>query len=134
MTMRLEPPELGALRIQMSLNGPVVSARFVATTPEAHTLLERNIAALRSALESHGMQVERLSVHLHQPSGGSGPGAGGDGGGASQQEGGGQRHDAAGGESRGRHSGRQQAHAGEGWDFGSHVERAAGAARGDQAP
>ncbi|MCA9289998.1 MAG: flagellar hook-length control protein FliK, partial [Phycisphaerales bacterium] len=63
MTMRLDPPELGQLRIQMTITRGVVTAIFEATSQQAHALLDRNIATLRTALESQGLTVERLTVH-----------------------------------------------------------------------
>jgi flagellar hook-length control protein FliK len=100
MTMRLEPPELGDLRVQMTLARGLVSAQFQAATPEAHALLEKSMTMLRTALENQGLTVQRLSVHLS-------PGAqlGADNGGQSSADQGqhhGARHDAAGEESRGR--------------------------------
>ncbi len=62
MTMRLHPPELGELRIQMTLAQGRVTAEFRATTPSAHALLERSLTILRTALETHGLSVDRLTV------------------------------------------------------------------------
>ncbi len=62
MTMRLHPPELGELRVQMTLAQGRVSAEFRATTQSAHALLERSLTSLRSALETHGLSVERLTI------------------------------------------------------------------------
>ncbi|MEE9129507.1 MAG: flagellar hook-length control protein FliK [Phycisphaerales bacterium] len=66
LTMRLEPPELGQLRIQMTITQGTVSAEFQAATPQAQALLERSLAVLRSALQGHGLTVERLTVHTAQ--------------------------------------------------------------------
>ena len=63
LTMRLEPPQLGQLRIQMTITQGTVSAEFQASTPQAQALLERSLAVLRSALQGHGLTVERLTVH-----------------------------------------------------------------------
>ena len=63
MTMRLDPPALGQLRVQMTIARGVVTADFQPGTLEAQALLERSIATLRSALESQGLTVERLTVH-----------------------------------------------------------------------
>lgn len=60
MTMRLDPPDLGELRIQMSLSRGVVSAQFEASNPQAHELINKHLATLRSSLESQGLTVERL--------------------------------------------------------------------------
>ncbi|MCH8345082.1 MAG: flagellar hook-length control protein FliK [Planctomycetes bacterium] len=66
MTMRLQPPQLGELRVQMTIARGVVTAQFHAATPQAHALLEQSLAVLRSALEANGLTVERLTVHLMQ--------------------------------------------------------------------
>jgi flagellar hook-length control protein FliK len=98
MTMRLDPPELGQLRIQMHLGRGVVSADFHAATAPARALLEKHLSVLRSALEAQGLTVERLSVHVTT----SGTNAAGaeaqDQGGAGAET----DRDAAGEESRGR--------------------------------
>ena len=67
LTMRLVPPELGQLRIQMTITQGTVSAEFQTATPQAQALLERSLAVLRSALQWHGLIVERLTVHTAQP-------------------------------------------------------------------
>lgn len=61
-TMRLTPPEMGTVRIQMQITGTNVSATFHAESASAQTLLTNQLAQLRSSLESKGMSVERLSV------------------------------------------------------------------------
>jgi hypothetical protein len=67
MTMRLHPPELGNLRIEMALARGAVSAGFHAATPQAGALLEGSLALLRAALESHGLIVERIAIHAPPP-------------------------------------------------------------------
>jgi|GEM_PF-2209725 len=61
-TLRLTPPEMGTVRIQMQITGTNVSAAFHAESTSAQSLLTTQLAQLRSALESKGMTVERLSV------------------------------------------------------------------------
>ena len=102
MNMRLDPPELGQLRIQMTIVRGIVSAEFQASTQQAHVLLDKNMAALRNALEGQGLTVERLAVHVA-------PGAGqhtmrndANGGDNSNQWQRQQEHNAGGQESRGR--------------------------------
>ncbi|MHC4416011.1 MAG: flagellar hook-length control protein FliK [Planctomycetota bacterium] len=70
MTMRLQPPDLGQLRVQMTIARGVVTAQFQPSTPEAQALLDRSLTVLRSALESHGLAVERLTVQTMPPGGG----------------------------------------------------------------
>ena len=60
--MRLDPPDLGQLRIQMSIVRGMVTANFQVQTPQAQALLERSLATLRSALQGQGLTVERLTV------------------------------------------------------------------------
>jgi flagellar hook-length control protein FliK len=71
LNMRLQPPELGQLRVQMTIARGVVTAQFQPATAEVQAILDRSLATLRTALESHGLAVERLSVHSAQPAGGT---------------------------------------------------------------
>lgn len=61
-TLRLTPPEIGTVRIQLQITGTNVSASFHAESASAQTLLTNQLAQLRSALESKGLSVDRLSV------------------------------------------------------------------------
>lgn len=103
MNMRLDPPELGALRVQMTLTRGVVSAEFQASTPQAQGLLERNLTVLRSALEGQGLTVDRLTVHISPASGQQSMRDDGNTNSSGQWQR--HNHDAAGGESRGRRDG-----------------------------
>jgi flagellar hook-length control protein FliK len=100
MLMRLDPPELGQLRVQMTIQRGIVTAQFDASTPEARALLDKSMAVLRTALESHGLTVERLTVN-HAPA--STPGAWSDDRSGANPQQHSSRHDAGGGQSRGRH-------------------------------
>jgi flagellar hook-length control protein FliK len=107
MTMRLDPPDLGDVRVQMTLHQGTVSAEFHASTTQAQALLDKNMAVLRHALEGQGLTVDRLTVQVstqHQQSMRD-DNANNANQGQSQQRFG---HDAAGGESRGRHDQPQQ--------------------------
>ncbi len=66
LTMRLQPPELGDLRIRMIVHGQRVTAQIDADTVRAQSLLKNNLGMLQRALEQQGMVVERLTVHLAQ--------------------------------------------------------------------
>ncbi|MHC4766072.1 MAG: flagellar hook-length control protein FliK [Planctomycetota bacterium] len=70
LNMRLQPPELGQLRVQMTIARGVVTAQFQPATTEVQALLDRSLGTLRTALESHGLAVERLSVQSVQQAGG----------------------------------------------------------------
>ncbi|MEY4119165.1 MAG: hypothetical protein RLZZ116_2493 [Planctomycetota bacterium] len=116
-TMRLEPPALGQLRIELQIQQGAVVADFTAATPEARVLLEANLGMLRERLESQGLSVERISVHGGRGTESASPVAAPAGSDARQEGGGarsdsgdrgdrsGARQDAAGGESRGRRDG-----------------------------
>ncbi|MFM7133563.1 MAG: flagellar hook-length control protein FliK [Planctomycetota bacterium] len=113
-TMRLDPPELGAMRIEIRIAQGAVFADFEAQNPEARALLESNLSMLRRRLESQGLAVERLTVHGGlRGTDAAQPGSRQDGSETRQQgsdgrergEGSGTRQDAAGGESRGRRDG-----------------------------
>jgi flagellar hook-length control protein FliK len=103
MTMRLTPPELGQLRIQMSIVQGSVSAQFTVSNPQAEAMLERSLGVLRTALESNGLNVERLGVQMSNSDQSTSTRHDASDQGANDQS----SHDAAGGESRGRQSGEE---------------------------
>lgn len=70
--MRLDPPELGSLRLQMDLRGAVLSLRIDTSTQVAHRLLLQDVERLRHGLEASGIQLERIEVRPPTP----GPDAG----------------------------------------------------------
>ena len=105
MNMRLHPPELGQLRVQMSIIQGTVNAQFTVMSEHAQTVLDRNLMVLRSALQSHGLTVEKLGVQLataEQPGGALRQEAGEQ---EYQQQGAHHDHDAADRESRGKRHG-----------------------------
>lgn len=74
MQLKLHPPELGALQIDVSLNNGTISARLEAQTPAAQRVLTDNLPQLQQALSQQGMNVERLEVFLaDQRTGDNGP-------------------------------------------------------------
>lgn len=62
MTMRLQPGDLGDLRVRMEIRAGRVTAEFQATSEVARERLEQGLDVLRRGLEERGLQVERLSV------------------------------------------------------------------------
>jgi flagellar hook-length control protein FliK len=102
MNMRLNPPELGQLRVQMTIARGVVTAQFQPASAEVEAILNRSLATLRTALESHGLTVERLSVQgVQQQAGGSAARDAADEQTQQQRN----QHDAGEGQSRGRRDG-----------------------------
>jgi flagellar hook-length control protein FliK len=61
-TMRLDPPELGSLRLQMDLRGEALTLRIDTTTSVAHRLLSEDLEKLRHGLEALGIQLERADI------------------------------------------------------------------------
>ena len=61
-TLRLTPPDLGTVRIQLNLQGANVTAQFHAETESARTLLTQQLAQLKSSLEAQGLNVEKIGV------------------------------------------------------------------------
>ncbi len=68
-TIRLTPPELGALRIRVHLDGGVVRASFETAHQQVGQLLQQQMATLRQALEGRGLTVENLQVQTQGPTG-----------------------------------------------------------------
>ncbi len=64
MTIRLDPPELGALNVSVKMRDGVMSATFEASNDQAVRLLSHSLGELKASLESQGMNVE--SMHVRQ--------------------------------------------------------------------
>lgn len=100
MTMRLDPPELGQLRIQMTIVQGVVTAEFHAANEQARAMLDRNLATLRTSLENSGLTVDRLHVSAgHNAQNADGRETGNESNNSERDR---HEHNAAGRESRGR--------------------------------
>ena len=64
--LRLSPPELGSLRIQITINEGVVTARLEAETAAARTVLLDNLPALRERLAEQQVRIEKFDVDVRQ--------------------------------------------------------------------
>ena len=62
MTIRLDPPELGALQISVHMREGVMTAAFETSNDQATRVLSHSLGQLKSALESAGVSVEKLHV------------------------------------------------------------------------
>lgn len=60
--LTLDPPELGEIRLDLTLRGGVLRASFQAAAPGAAEALRSGLGGLRSALEKRGLRVGELSV------------------------------------------------------------------------
>jgi flagellar hook-length control protein FliK len=75
--LRLYPPELGALRVELNVNKGVMTARMEVENPEARSVLLDNLPALRERLAEHQIKVERFDVDfMDRSSGGTPQGSG----------------------------------------------------------
>lgn len=62
MVLRLHPAELGALRIELLVEGDRVRANLHAQTQQVQEVLERNLGQLRSALAEQGLKIDHFQV------------------------------------------------------------------------
>ncbi len=71
--IRLSPPELGAMKIEVTVRDGVMSAKVETETPQARTALMDNLPQLRERLAEQNIKVERFDVDLmnQQSSGGT---------------------------------------------------------------
>jgi flagellar hook-length control protein FliK len=60
--LRLSPPELGSLRIDITVRKGEMTARVETETPAARNLLLDNLPALRDRLAQHDIKVQRFDV------------------------------------------------------------------------
>lgn len=73
--LRLSPPELGSVKMEVSLRDGALSARLEAETPAARAALLENLPALRERLAEQNVRIEKFDVELFdQATGGSGNG------------------------------------------------------------
>jgi flagellar hook-length control protein FliK len=68
--LRLSPPELGSLRLEINISNGEMTARVQAETPAARNVLLDNLPALRERLAQHDIKVQRFDVDLMDRSGG----------------------------------------------------------------
>lgn len=71
--LRLSPPELGSLRLDVSVRQGVLTAHVEAETPQARMLLLDNLPALRDRLQEQNIKLERFDVDLMNQSLGGQP-------------------------------------------------------------
>jgi|GEM_PF-3054347 len=64
--LRLSPPELGALRVEVNMSEQGLAARVEVETNDARTILLENLGALRDRLAEQGLRLEKFDVDLSQ--------------------------------------------------------------------
>lgn len=60
--MRLDPPSLGQLKLEMKMEGGRVTVLLTSANDSARSLLRDNLNSLRQSLEDRGLAVDRLAV------------------------------------------------------------------------
>ena len=68
--LRLHPPELGAIKVEIQVRDGTLIARVQTETADARTAILDNLPALRERLADQGIQIEKFDVDLFDPSGG----------------------------------------------------------------
>ena len=71
-SMRLEPPELGHVKIELALDGDRLQARITTEFAEAGALIQSHVQELRQALHAHNLDLVSVQVDLGGSSGFSG--------------------------------------------------------------
>jgi flagellar hook-length control protein FliK len=71
--LRLSPPELGRLTLDVVVRDGVMSARLEAETQTARSLLVDNLPALRDRLAEQNLRIDRFEVNLRDGTSGSLP-------------------------------------------------------------
>jgi len=66
--IRLDPPELGTVRVNLHLKSDSVVVRLVADNADARDAIKSRLDDLRSALQQQGVRVDRLEVTTPSPS------------------------------------------------------------------
>lgn len=66
--MRLQPPALGHLRVQVVVEEGRVTVQMLAESPAVKGMLEANLPQLQSALTEQGLRADRLMVLVSQTS------------------------------------------------------------------
>lgn len=60
--IRLDPPSLGHLRIEVRMTGDTVRVRLSAETADAQRTLTSQLSELRASLEEHGLRLDRIDI------------------------------------------------------------------------
>ncbi|MEW6252694.1 MAG: flagellar hook-length control protein FliK [Planctomycetota bacterium] len=66
-TLRLDPPELGTVRLHIDLRGEQLGLLIETQTPAARRVLEDELETLRRGLAASGIQLERVALRTAPP-------------------------------------------------------------------
>lgn len=62
--LQLNPPRLGRVRVDVRMEGQMLRIDVQTETGEARQLINERLAELRSALENHGLHLDRVTVNV----------------------------------------------------------------------
>ncbi|HOW73135.1 MAG TPA: flagellar hook-length control protein FliK [Phycisphaerae bacterium] len=62
MSLRLDPPELGSVRIEVRMQDQTLTVKFQVDTQAGHNVLQSRLDALRQTLEQQGVRVDQVTV------------------------------------------------------------------------
>jgi len=71
LNLRLSPPELGSLRLELTVKDGVMNASLQAETDSARRVLLDHLPALRDRLAEQNIRIERFDVDVRREGGGS---------------------------------------------------------------
>jgi len=71
MTLRLDPPELGSLRVEVRMQDQTLTLKIQADTQAGQNALHSRLDTLRQALEQQGVRVEQMTVEYRPQAGDS---------------------------------------------------------------
>ncbi|MCK5912421.1 MAG: flagellar hook-length control protein FliK, partial [Desulfuromusa sp.] len=64
MVLRLQPAELGSLKLELMVEGDRVRANLHAQSQQVQEVLERNLPQLRNALAEQGLKIDQFQVTI----------------------------------------------------------------------
>ncbi len=66
MVLRMQPAELGSLKIELMVEGDRVRANLQAQSMQVQEVLERNLPQLRNALAEQGLKIDQFQVDVNK--------------------------------------------------------------------
>lgn len=67
MVLRLDPPELGSIQVDVRMHDHALSLRIEAQSEQGREAIASRLDELKASLEQHGIRVDRLEVDMKSP-------------------------------------------------------------------
>ncbi|MBP7933860.1 MAG: flagellar hook-length control protein FliK [Phycisphaerae bacterium] len=110
MSLRLDPPELGNVRIEVRMQDQTLTVKFQVDTQAGHGVLQSRLDTLRQTLEQQGVRVDQVTVE-YRPQQGDSPQQNRDGSNPSSYDGSANGHGSGFGQAREQGRGMQESYA-----------------------